>query len=171
MFRAPLGRFQERSLKSTFCLSRLLRTLMFSVQNCRVSFKRSMRFQSCTALVVEQSKLEMLGYSFILTDKFCMFKCFLALTSQRNTLNSIIFKDESFVCSFSGSRVLNLERSTSTEMYGSCSLGNPWKLIAALRTNSNLTLNLQQTPSFPRDASEQRQAEHPLSRRSFSQRR
>lgn len=50
-----------------------------------------------------------------------------------------------------GSRVLNLERSTSIEMYGSCSLESQWKLIAVLHTNSNLTLNRQQTLSFHQD--------------------
>lgn len=57
-----------------------------------------------------------------------------------------------FVCLFcSGSRVLNLERSTSIEMYDSCSLESQWKLIAVLHTNSNLTLNHQQTLSFHQD--------------------
>lgn len=50
-----------------------------------------------------------------------------------------------------GSRVLNLERSTSIEMYGSCSLESQWKLIVVLHMNSNRTLNRQQTLSFHQD--------------------
>lgn len=54
-----------------------------------------------------------------------------------------------------GSRVLNLERSTSIEMSGSCSLESQWKLIAVLHMNSNLTLNRQQTLSFHQDVDEE----------------
>lgn len=56
-----------------------------------------------------------------------------------------------FLSLYLGSRVLNLEKSTSIEMYGSCSLESPWRLIVALRMNSNRTPNRQQTLSFHQD--------------------
>ena len=69
------------------------------------------------------------------------------------------FKDSSpniivFFCIYLGSRVLNLERSTSIEMSGSCSLESPWRSIAVLRMNSNPTLSRQQTLSFHQDVDE-----------------